>query len=147
MAKSVQTTKHALKDIVDTIAEAGAFKAFSSALRAAGLVETLRGSGPVTVFAPTDQAFAKLSENILWDWLRPESKAKLRGILTYHMLPGRLPAIEIIKSSSMKTVQGTGLTILYSNNKMHVNHATVLQMDIACHNGLIHVLDTVVIPR
>ena len=141
----MQTTKG--RDIVDTLTRADAFKAFSSALRAAGLVGTLRGNGPFTVFVPTDEAFAKLSERTLQDWLRPRSKAKLKGILAYHVVPGRFPAAEIIKSSSAKTVQGSGLTIRFESNRMHVNNALVVQADIPCDNGVIHVLDTVVIPQ
>jgi transforming growth factor-beta-induced protein len=142
----VRTVKSASKDIVDTVTAAASFKTFSAALRAAGLVETLKGSGPFTLFVPTDEAFAKLAETTLQEWLRPESKAKLKAILTYHVVPGRLLATEVIKSSSAKTVQGTGLTIRYKDSRMYVNNATVMQTDIACDNGVIHVVDTVMIP-
>ena len=140
-------TKHALKDIVDTVGQADAFKAFSSALKAAGLVDKLRGSGPFTVFVPTDQAFAKLSESTLHDWLRPGSKPKLKAIVAYHVVPGMCPASEIIRSSSARTVQGSGLTIHSRSNRVYVNNAMVVQADIPCDNGVIHVLDTVLIPR
>jgi len=143
----VLSVKHALKDIIETVAETGSCRGFSSALRAAGLVETLRRSGPFTVFVPNDEAFAKLGEATLQEWLRPEGRAKLKGILTYHVVSGRLLASDLVKSSSVKTVQGTGLTIHFQNNRMHVNNAMALRTDIACGNGVIHLLDTVVIPR
>ncbi len=139
--------KARLKDILDTVAEVGSFKAFSAAIRAAGLVDMLRGNGPFTVFAPTDEAFAKLTESTLHDWLKPEGKTKLKRILTYHVISGRFLANELLKSSSAKTVQGTGVTIHFARNRMHVNNAAVVQIDVACDNGVIHSLDTVLIPR
>lgn len=143
----MHTVKSARKDIVDTIAGGGSFKAFSMALKVAGLVGALRGTGPFTVFAPTDEAFAKLDDHLLQDWLQPGSKRMLRAILNYHVVPGRMLAAEIVKSSSAKTVQGTSLTIRYKDKRMHVNNAAVVQIDIECDNGVIHVVDTVVIPR
>ncbi|HET6372954.1 MAG TPA: fasciclin domain-containing protein [Candidatus Polarisedimenticolia bacterium] len=143
----MSTVKHALKDIPETVADLGAFRSFCAALKAAGLTESLKGKGPFTVFAPTDEAFAKLGESVLQDLLKPQRRGKLRAILNYHVLQGSLLAAELVKSSSTRTVQGTGLTIHFKNNRMHVNNAMVLQADIACENGVVHVLDTVVIPR
>ncbi len=135
------------RDIVGTVAADGSLQAFSSAIEAVGLVAELRGSGPFTVFAPTDAAFTKLAEHTLQNWLRRESRSKLREILTYHLLRGRLPVIEVIKSSSARTVQGTSLTVRFTDGRMHVNNAQVIRADIECSNGLIHMIDTVVIPR
>jgi len=143
----MSTVKRALKDVVETMAEAGTFQTFQSALRAAGLLESLKAAGPFTVLAPTDKAFSKVSEAVLRDWLRPEIRAKLKSILAYHVVPGRLLAGEMMKSSSLKSLQGTSLTIHFSESRMHVNNANVERMDISCDNGVIHVIDTVLLPR
>ena len=143
----MSTVKRALKDVVETMAEAGTFQTFQSALRAAGLLESLKAAGPFTVLAPTDKAFSKVSEAVLRDWLRPEVRAKLKSILAYHVVPGRLLAGEMMKSSSLKSLQGTSLTIHFSESRMHVNNANVERMDISCDNGVIHVIDTVLLPR
>jgi len=143
----MSTVKRALKDVVETMAEAGTFQTFQSALRAAGLLESLKAAGPFTVLAPTDKAFSKVSEAVLKDWLRPEVRAKLKSILAYHVVPGRLLAGEMMKSSSLKSLQGTSLTIHFSESRMHVNNANVERIDISCDNGVIHVIDTVLLPR
>ncbi len=143
----MRPVKTAPRDIVETAVGAGSLRAFSSALAAAGLLERLRGLGPFTVFAPVDSAFDLVAEHTLQRWLRPEGRARLRDLMTYHLLQGRLPAAKIIESSSIRTAQGTSLTIRFAAGRMHVNNATVLEPDIECSNGLIHMIDTVVIPR
>ena len=143
----MQTANQASSALVGTVLRSASFEAFATALKAAGLVEALKNSGPFTVFAPTNEAFAGLGEGILQDWLKPKSRPKLRGILRYHMLAGRMSGEEIIKSSSIKTLQGLSLTIRYKDGRMHVNNAIVIAADLSCGNGLLHVLDTVLIPR
>ena len=137
----------ATKDIVDTAVAAGSFKTLAAALQAAGLVETLKGKGPFTVFAPTDAAFAKLPAGTLDDLLKPENKAKLTAILTYHVVPGRVMAAQAAKLPSAKTVNGESLTIHAMGGNVMVDNATVTTADIACSNGVIHVIDTVVLPK
>jgi len=137
----------ATKDIVDTAVAAGSFKTLAAALQAAGLVETLKGTGPFTVFAPTDAAFAKLPKGTLDDLLKPENKAKLTAILTYHVVPGQVLAAQAATLPSAKTVNGASLTIHATGGKVMVDNATVTSADIACTNGVIHVIDTVVLPK
>ncbi|HET9482096.1 MAG TPA: fasciclin domain-containing protein [Candidatus Polarisedimenticolia bacterium] len=137
----------ALESIFDAAERAGCFKAFCSALRSAGLAQALQGAGPFTVFVPTDDAFDRVPQDTLQQWLLPGRKSRLKQILSYHVVPGRFLASEIVKSSTARTVQGTGLTIHSRNNKLCVNNATVLRSDIVCSNGVIHVVDTVVVPR
>lgn len=135
------------KDIVDTAVGAGSFNTLVAAVKAAGLVETLKGTGPFTVFAPTDAAFAKLPAGTLDDLLKPENKAKLQGILTYHVVPGKVMAADVVKLKTAKTVQGQDLTIKVDGSTVMVDNAKVTQTDIACSNGVIHVIDTVVLPK
>ncbi len=135
------------KDIVDTAVAAGSFKTLAAALQAAGLVDTLKGKGPFTVFAPTDAAFAKLPAGTVADLLKPENKAKLVAILTYHVVPGNVMAAQAAKLPSAKTVNGGSLTISAMGGKVMVDNATVTAVDIACTNGVIHVIDTVVLPK
>ena len=135
------------KDIVDTAVGAGSFNTLVAAVKAAGLVETLKGTGPFTVFAPTDEAFAKLPAGTLDDLLKPENKAKLQGILTYHVVPGKVMAADVVKLKTAKTVQGQELTIKVTGETVTVDNATVVKTDIACSNGVIHVIDTVVLPK
>lgn len=137
----------AAKDIVDTAVAAGSFKTLAAALQAAGLVETLKGKGPFTVFAPTDAAFAKLPAGTLEDLLKPENKAKLTAILTYHVVPGQVMAAQAAKLTSAKTVNGESLTIRAMGGAVMVDSATVTKADIAASNGVIHVIDTVVLPK
>jgi uncharacterized surface protein with fasciclin (FAS1) repeats len=134
------------KDIVDTAVEAGQFKTLAAALTAAGLVETLKGPGPFTVFAPTDEAFAKLPKETLDDLLKPENKAKLAGILTYHVVSGKVMSGEVVKMTSAKTVQGQDVTI-DATDGVKVNGAKVVKADIETSNGVIHVIDTVILPK
>jgi uncharacterized surface protein with fasciclin (FAS1) repeats len=135
------------KDIVDTAVSAGSFKTLTAALDAAGLVETLKGKGPFTVFAPTDEAFAKLPESTLKSLLKPENKQKLTSILTYHVVAGNVKAADVIKLSSAKTLNGQSVTIKTAGGKVFINGATVVKADIATTNGTIHVIDTVLLPR
>lgn len=135
------------KDIVDTAVAADGFKTLAAALKAADLVGTLKGDGPFTVFAPTDEAFAKLPAGILEDLLKPENKQKLIAILTYHVVPGKLMAADVVKLSKAKTVQGSEVKITVDGNKVMVDNATVTKTDIDCKNGVIHVIDTVIQPK
>ena len=135
------------KDIVDTAVAAGSFKTLAAALQAAGLVETLKGDGPFTVFAPTDEAFAKLPAGTVEGLLKPENREKLRAILTYHVVPGKVTAAQVTKLKSARTVQGSDVTIVTSGGKVKVDNANVVKTDIAASNGVIHVIDTVIMPR
>ena len=137
---------HHEKDIVDTAVKAGSFTTLVAAVQAAGLVDTLKGDGPFTVFAPTDDAFAKLPEGTVEGLLKPENIEKLKSILLYHVVPGKVMAADVVKLSSAKTVNGKELAIMTSGNTVKVNDATVVQTDIAASNGVIHVIDTVLMP-
>lgn len=132
------------KDVVDTAVAAGSFKTLATALQAAGLVETLKGPGPFTVFAPTDEAFAKIPKADLEALLA--DKAKLTAVLTYHVVPGKVLAADVVKLKQAKTVQGGSLTIDTSKG-VTVDGATVVKTDIPASNGVIHVIDTVVLPK
>ena len=131
------------KDIVDTAVAAGSFKTLATALQAAGLIDTLKGPGPFTVFAPTDAAFAKIPKADLDALLK--DKAKLTAVLTYHVVPGRVMAKDV-KAGSVKTVQG-GMLTLGTTGGVTVNNAKVVQADVVASNGVIHVIDTVVLPK
>jgi uncharacterized surface protein with fasciclin (FAS1) repeats len=134
------------KDIVDTAVSAGSFKTLVAAAKAAGLVETLKGEGPLTVFAPTDDAFAKLPAGTVENLLKPENRDKLVAILTYHVVPGKVTAEQVVGLSSAKTANGRDLTINASNGKVMVDNANVIKTDIMTSNGVIHVIDAVVLP-
>ena len=136
------------KDIVDTAVAAGKFGTLAKALEAAGLVETLKGAGPFTVFAPTDEAFAKLPAGTLDDLLKPENKEKLAGILTYHVVSGNVPAAEAIKldGQTVKTVQSVTAPISVRDGAVYIGEAKVVQADVQASNGVIHVIDTVLLP-
>lgn len=136
----------AAPDIVDT-AVAADFKTLVAAVKAADLVDTLKGAGPFTVFAPTDEAFAKLPAGTLDDLLKPENKAKLRSILTYHVLAGKVMAQDAMKLKSAKTVQGGNLTIETTGGKVTIQGAEVIRADVAATNGVIHVIDKVLLPQ
>ena len=133
-------------DIVAVASSAGNFKTLVTALKAAGLVETLQGKGPFTVFAPTDNAFAKLPAGTLEDLLKPQNKEKLVAILTYHVVPGRVMAADV-KTMKAKTVNGKELSIKVTDGKVMVDNANVVKTDVAASNGVIHVIDTVVMPK
>jgi transforming growth factor-beta-induced protein len=134
------------KDIVDTAVAAGSFKTLAKALAAADLVDTLKGPGPFTVFAPTDEAFAKLPAGTLETLLKPENKAKLRRILTYHVVAGKVMAADVVKLQSAKAVSGDTLTIAAGSGGVTVDKAKVVTTDIAATNGVIHVIDRVILP-
>jgi uncharacterized surface protein with fasciclin (FAS1) repeats len=135
------------KDIVDTAVAAGSFKTLAAALKAAGLVDTLKGAGPFTVFAPTDEAFAKLPAGTLDDLLKPENKQKLTSILTYHVVPGKVMAADVVKLTTAKTVNGKSIAIAASGGGVTVDGARVVKTDIAASNGVIHVIDAVILPK
>jgi uncharacterized surface protein with fasciclin (FAS1) repeats len=134
-------------DIVDTAVAAGSFKTLVAAVQAAGLVDTLKGPGPFTVFAPTDEAFAKLPKGTLDDLLKPENKQKLAGILTYHVVAGKVMAKDVVKLKTAKTVQGQSVTIKAGKNGVMVDGAKVVKTDIETSNGVIHVIDAVILPK
>ena len=135
------------KDIVDTAVAAGSFKTLAKALQAADLVATLKGAGPFTVFAPTDQAFAALPAGTIEDLLKPENKAKLQRILTYHVVPGKVMAADVVKMKSAKAVSGDALMIATKGGGVMVDNARVVKTDIVASNGIIHVIDAVVLPK
>lgn len=133
-----------MADIIDTAANAGSFQTLVSAVKAANLVETLKGAGPFTVFAPTDEAFKKLPEGTVDALLK--DIPKLSKILTYHVVSGQVTSADVVKLSSAKTVEGSELKIDASNGGVKVNNATVIKPDVDADNGVIHVIDTVLIP-
>ena len=137
-------TEPASRDIIETAAAAGSFNTLAAAIEAAGLTETLKGEGPFTVFAPTDEAFAKLPEGTVDALL--QDKAKLTEILTYHVVPGQVSSEQVAALSSAKTVNGADLAITVMDGKVMVGPATVTQTDIAATNGVIHVIDQVLLP-
>ena len=140
------TTAASAADIVDT-AVAGKFNTLVAAVKAAGLVDTLKGPGPFTVFAPTDEAFAKLPAGTLETLLQPENKARLQSILTYHVLAGKVLSQDVVKLHSAKTVEGHSITIKTMSGGVMVNNARVTKADILASNGVIHVIDTVILPE
>lgn len=146
LALGLGATMASAADIVDT-AIAAKFTTLVAAVKAAGLVETLKGPGPFTVFAPTDEAFAKLPPGTLETLLLPENKEKLRRILLYHVVPGRVTSEQIMKLDSAKTAEGQDLAIKLVNFNVMVNNARVIKADIDTSNGVIHVVDTVLLPN
>jgi transforming growth factor-beta-induced protein len=137
----------AKKDIVDTAVGAETFSTLVAAAKAADLVETLKGDGPFTVFAPTDKAFAKLPKGTIESLLKPENKAKLQNILKYHVVSGRVMASDVVKLDSAKTVLGQNVKIEVNSGAVKVNNANVVKTDIECSNGVIHVIDSVLLPK
>jgi len=135
------------KTIVETAAGAEAFSTLVAAVKAAGLVEVLSGDGPFTVFAPTNEAFAKLPEGTVADLLKPENKQKLIAVLKYHVVPGRVMAADVVKLTEAATAQGQKITIKVEDGKVMVDGANVVKTDIVCSNGVIHVIDSVILPR
>ena len=135
-----------LADIVDTAATAEGFQTLVAAVKAAELVDTLKGAGPFTVFAPTDAAFDKLPAGTLDNLLKPENKDKLTSILTYHVVSGKVLAADVVKLKEAKTVQGANVMIKVSDGKVQVDNANVVKTDIVCKNGVIHVIDAVILP-
>ena len=141
-----QTAKAA--DIVDTASANGSFTTLVAALKAAGLVETLKGRGPFTVFAPTDEAFKKLPAGTVEMLLRPENKVQLQKVLTYHVVAGKVMAADVKgKKTSAKTVEGSAVAIDASGNGVKVDNAMVSTADVSASNGVIHVIDTVIMPK
>lgn len=135
------------KDIVDTAVAAGSFNTLVAAVKAAGLVDTLKGDGPFTVFAPTDEAFAKLPAGTVESLLKPENKAKLAAILTYHVVPGKVNAKDVVKLSSATSVEGSNINIMIKDNGVVLNQSSnIIKTDIKTSNGVIHVIDTVILP-
>ena len=134
-------------DIVDTAVAAGSFKTLVAAVKAADLVETLKGKGPFTVFAPTDEAFAKLPAGTVDTLLKPENKAKLVAILTYHVVAGDVRSDAVVKMTEAKTVNGKTATIKVADGKVMIDGANVVKTDIECTNGVIHVIDAVILPK
>ncbi len=132
------------KDLIDTAVSAGQFKTLAAALAAADLIPVLKGKGPFTVFAPTDEAFAKLPKGTVEALLK--DKAKLTAILTYHVVPGAVRAADVVKLDSAKTVQGEKIAIVVKDGKVMVNQANVIKTDIEATNGVIHVIDAVILP-
>ncbi|HTT38714.1 MAG TPA: fasciclin domain-containing protein [Burkholderiales bacterium] len=144
VATTLMATSVAAKDIVDTAASAGQFNTLATALKAAGLVDTLKGPGPFTVFAPTDAAFAKIPQADLDALLK--DKAKLTSVLTYHVVPGKVMAKDL-RPGAVKTVQGGSITVKTADAKVLVDSATVTKTDILADNGVIHVIDSVILPK
>ncbi len=142
---SAQDMKAPAKDIVETAVAAGSFNTLAAALKAAGLVETLKGKGPFTVFAPTDEAFKKLPAGTLENLLKPENKAQLAGILTYHVVSGKVMAADV-KAGKVKTVQGSEATIMVMGKSVMIDKANIVKTDIVTSNGVIHVIDAVILP-
>jgi uncharacterized surface protein with fasciclin (FAS1) repeats len=144
VGSNVPARTDARKDVVENAIEAGSFKTLATALEAAGLVDTLKGAGPFTVFAPTDEAFAKLPPGTLEALL--QDRAKLTAVLTYHVVPGKLLAADVVKLSEAKTVQGQAIKIETSGG-VKVDNANVVKTDIVASNGVIHVIDAVILPQ
>ena len=144
---TAQAGKAPQKDIVDTAVAAGSFNTLATALTAAGLVDTLKGAGPFTVFAPTDAAFAKLPAGTVEDLLKPENKAKLVSILTYHVLPQDVSRGKLDKMISAKTVQGQSVKISKKDGKMMVDNADIAKGDVKASNGVIYVINSVILPQ
>lgn len=147
LGASVLAVAEDQKDIVDTAVGAGSFKTLVAAVQAADLVETLKSKGPFTVFAPTDEAFAKLPQGTVESLLKPENKQKLVAILTYHVVPGKVLAKDVVKLTEAKTVQGSAVKIAVNEGKVSVDGANVVNTDIETSNGVIHVIDAVILPK
>jgi uncharacterized surface protein with fasciclin (FAS1) repeats len=135
-----------MADLVDTAVGAGSFQTLVAAVQAAGLVETLKGPGPFTVFAPTDDAFSRLPAGTVEELLKPENKEKLVAVLTYHVVPGKVLAADVVTLSEADTVQGQKVSIS-TEGGVKVDAANVVQTDIECDNGVIHVIDAVILPK
>jgi uncharacterized surface protein with fasciclin (FAS1) repeats len=140
-------SSHTKMDIVDTAVKAGSFNTLVAAVQAAGLAETLKGEGPFTVFAPTDDAFAKLPAGTLDDLLKPENKDKLAAILTYHVVSGKVMAKDVMTMKEAKTVNGQSVMVSMEADTVMIDNAKVVTADIECSNGVIHVIDTVILPK
>lgn len=146
LAAGSTTALTADKNIVDTAVGAGQFKTLTTAINAAGLTATLEGPGPFTVFAPTDAAFAKLPAGTVENLLKPENKAKLAAILTYHVVPGAITSADVLKLSEAKTVNGEMVVVRAMDGSVMINNAKIITTDIPASNGVIHVIDSVLLP-
>jgi len=148
LSANVNADHHGMtKDIVDTAIGAGQFNTLVAAVQAAGLVDTLKGEGPFTVFAPTDEAFARLPAGTVEDLLKPENRETLVAVLTYHVLPGKVMSADIMgKTAEVATVQGSNLSV-DATDGVKVDGANVITADIETSNGVIHIIDTVVLPN
>jgi uncharacterized surface protein with fasciclin (FAS1) repeats len=146
VTKVSHTTPAAGADIVDTAVAAGSFKTLVAAVQAAGLVEALKGEGPLTVFAPTDDAFGKLPAATIESLLKPENKDQLVKILTYHVVPGRIDSTQVVNARAFKTLEGGEVAVGVAKGKVLVDGAKVVKTDIGTSNGVIHVIDTVLMP-
>ncbi|MGF1744431.1 fasciclin domain-containing protein [Vibrio minamisatsumaniensis] len=135
------------KDIVDVAVENGSFNTLVTAVKAAGLVETLKGEGPFTVFAPTDEAFAKLPDGTIDMLLKPENKDKLIAVLTYHVVSGKVMAADVMKIDRADTLQGQAVMVSTNDGTVMINNAKVIAADVKENNGVIHVIDTVLLPK
>jgi uncharacterized surface protein with fasciclin (FAS1) repeats len=146
LSPAAAQAQQANRDIVDTAVAAGSFKTLAKALQAAELVETLKGTGPYTVFAPTDEAFGKLPAQTVTDLLKPENKEKLQRILTYHVVPGRVSSTEVVKLRTARAVSGDTIDITAVGGTVMVDSARVVKTDVQASNGIIHVIDSVILP-
>ena len=147
VATSASAMSHGKHDIVDVASKAGVFNTLIAAAKAAGLVEALKGKGPITVFAPTDDAFAKLPEGTVESLLKPENKDKLKNILLYHVVAGEVMAKTDVTLDSAKTLQGSSFSIKLDGKTLKIDGASVTQADIKASNGVIHVIDSVILPK
>lgn len=146
-ASQLSAARQDTRDVVDTAVAAGSFQTLAKALTAADLIATLKGPGPFTVFAPTDEAFAKLPAGTVESLLKPENKAKLQRILTYHVVAGKVMAADVVKMSSATAVSGDTMSIAATGGGVTVDAAKVVQTDIVASNGVIHVIDAVILPQ
>jgi uncharacterized surface protein with fasciclin (FAS1) repeats len=140
------TSRTSTKNIVDTAAANGSFHTLGKALEAAEMTHVLKGDGPYTVFAPTDAAFEKLPRGTLENWLKPENKAELISVLKYHVLPGRTTAVEVEKLTAPRMMQGQTASVRKEGDKLSIGGANITERDIASSNGIIHVIDAVIVP-
>ena len=147
MTTGTATAATSVSDIVDTAVAAGAFDTLVTAVKAAGLVEVLKSAGPFTVFAPTEEAFAKVPKETLSSLLRPEKIEQLKAVLTYHVVPGKVLAADVLKLTEAKTVQGQSAKVSLVNGQPMIDAAKILKTDILCSNGVIHVIDSVILPK
>ncbi len=148
LSTAAHADHHGMKrDIVDVAAANGSFSTLVAAVKAAGLVDTLKGDGPFTVFAPTDEAFAKLPAGTVENLLKSENKDKLTAILTYHVVSGKVMAADVVKLDSATTVQGQSVNVTTNDGSVMINNANVVMADVKASNGVIHVIDTVLLPK
>jgi len=147
MTTGTATAATGVKDIVDTAVAAGAFDTLVTAVKAAGLVDVLKSAGPFTVFAPTEEAFAKVPKETLASLLLPENIEQLKAVLTYHVVPGKVLAADVLKLTEAKTVQGQSAKVSLVNGQPMIDAAKIVKTDILCSNGVIHVIDSVILPK